>query len=371
MAKAFGVVPSMQSLPVGPGNQTDLVYLYSVPKGHKITTKIQREAAGGLILNTKREVVSLGIPYAPHIANNIARINWRDAWAEPTYPGTDFVVYNYKDKTFIQTKDIVDLESDDGDSASVLYRDVRTALGGTDFGDIDSGNNYCWVFKYLDKAFDTRVHKVDAGEAILLCAYSKEFNRPITRENVSRFAAMSGFETPACLLVKSKTEALGLRHRPRTRKCPGFTIVDYAGNRASLPNNRKDSLGRILAVREELVPNHIAELVLKEDTEHIIRSYPEYATCVKLVRGILMRVMDDLDDKWIALSGKYENRAEFASMARQDPLRCILFSLWTGKVRNFADATAMIKPSHLMSEVMLREQRRFMTAFADLKINLK
>ena len=84
-----------------------------------------------------------------------------------------------------------------------------------------------------------------------------------------------------------------------------------------------------------------------------------------------MRVTEDLDDKWIALSGKYENRVEFAAHAKQDQLSHVLFGLWSGNMLNFDDMKASIKPTRLMDEVLLRESRRFMSAYAELRKTLK
>jgi hypothetical protein len=365
------VIPSVQELTFTDKTR-EQVYVYDVAPDVKVTSKVQQEAWGGLILNTDFDIVSCGLPYEPHLNGRLARIHWNDAWMEPDYTGVPLVIYNYKGDTFIQTRSIADLEADDGDSASILFNQVIGALCGADFQEVDSKDKYCWVFKYMDRPFDTKIHKVHEHELILQAAYSKEMNRFVKREYVSRFADICGFVTPACLVVDKQEDALAMPTRSRAEDCPGFVVVDYTGNRASVPvDKRKDVLSKVLTLGPEVTPRNITELVLAGHSEYMIEEHPVYAQCVKLVRGVLYRVLEEVDDNWITLSGKYENRAEFAEEAKKGPYSGILFGLWGGQVLNFKDAMALVKPGDLIVELYNREQRRFSKSFAELIQNLK
>jgi len=351
---------------------TEAVHMYNMPPTEKITCTIQREAFGGLILDLNFDVVSYGMQYTPHINRSCVTLNWTDAWVEPEYGGIPFTVFNHKGETFIQTAETADLAGNCGDNETILYSRIASALGGVSFSEVDDRSVYCWFFTYLPDGYESRIHTVDKYDVVLLAAFNKAYNSWVNRRSVSKFASHGGFETPACIVAGSKEEALSLKKRPRTRRMPGFVVVDYIGRRASIPHtSAKDYVDKVLRMRGEVIPNQLAELVLYEDTERFIREHPIYDICIRLIRGVLQRIIEEADDNWISLSGKYDSRAKFAAVARCIPHNNILFGVWTGKVTSYEEAVVMIKPKKLIVEVMFRESKRFTIAFAKLQKFLK
>jgi len=343
------------------------VYNYNIlkAKGHN---KVENEARG-LILNADNEVVSLSFPRFFNIhEGNATDIDWGTARLERKLDGSLVVVYGYRDEVFIQTRKSAGASGRMNNLEEKTYEDAAMdVLKGMNslihpLEPFDGHENYLgkytWVFEYVGP--DNRlITPYDDPKLILLAAFRKDLGVEVQPKYVDRFAKHWGFDRPRAYGgFESKEEAIEFVKTTSGPLEEGFVAVDGRNRRVKIKNPAYLSVSRAVNAGDLLSPRHFANIVLKGDAEETASYFPEYANILLLMQGTLEELLEQVDDLW-CFHKDIESRKEFAEAIKHHPLCGLLFMARSGKIENFDDAVAHIKPDYLIKETKERHEKSY------------
>lgn len=370
LMKQTNVVVNRQILNFGPA-QEEAVFMYNLKPGRKPKNKLEREA-NGLILAQNGEVVSMGHPIVRDAKECALDVRWGKSWIEPEFEGTYVVVYNYRGKTFVQTRWVADLSTDE--SQECLYTDICDLTDDIDFRaeDADPDDKICWAFKYVENKVELTAYRktlifVPSNELVLLSAFNKRFNRPVVRHYVERFADKYNLISPERFFVHSKSDMLEKTKCCQTSNFKSFILTDNRGVLFRLPKNSPNPIKAVLKLGAKVEPIHLAKMVIDGEYDEVLQSCAAYEEPIEILEGALNDIIEDVDFCWTMWSGKTEERQKFASLVKSHPLNHILFDLWDERLHSLQELTRRIKPEFLLKSLPNRK----LTALEKAMVNLK
>ena len=343
------------------------VYNYNILKarGHN---QIENEARG-LILNVDSEVVSLSFPRFFNVnEGNAAEIDWGTARLERKLDGSLVIAYGYKNEVFFQTRKSAGASGRMNNLEEKTYENaVMDALKANPNimhplepfdGHTNYLHRYTWAFEYVGP--DNRlITPYTDPKLVLLAAFRKDLGAEVQPKYVDRFAKHWGFERPQTYGgFESEEAAIEFVKSASGPLEEGFVAVDGRNRRVKIKNPAYLSVSRAVNAGDLLSPKHFANIVLKGDAEETASYFPEFANILLLMMGTLEEMLEQVDDLW-CFHKDIESRKEFAEAVKHHPLCGLLFMARSGKLENFDDAVAYIKPDYLIKETKGRHEKSY------------
>ena len=356
------------------------VFIYNYTKDSPMGTRIAQEARG-LVLDEYGEIVSSSFEYIPELNSHTAdSIDWSSAMAELQKDGVLAVIYSYKHKWFVQTR-----ESASADDAlpdcGISYRAYIHSILKEYFGAKDPfkpfrdylDDDICYAFEFVSP-YIRKVTPYRDSNIILLSAFNK-----VSRE-----------EKPAAWLHafnqdfadrKFKQIRKHVVNEPRDvhalvacmeSTAKGAIVRDRFSNRLKMPNPKYKELKKIVDIGYNLTPKHVAKAIIAGPGAQLGVVHDAYNDVTNMFFDSLVELSDEILTAWDKNS-VFERKSYFAEIIAHYPkiTRSVLFMLRRKQVENMQEALERINPELIVKVVKKKYGAEFDKKFDEMTKMLK